>query len=384
MSNISNYVLVIPSWYPSNVHKFNGDFNKRFVNAIAIYQKQIVLYVVFSPYVNKIQEEIVEFQNLKTIIVYYPDYKFKIFNKIIKGYFYLKLNLLHINKILKEDGKPKLIHCYIFFPAGLIAVFFKFQMKIKLVLTENWTSFYKEDPNYLGKSSCFKRKLYEYILNSFSVIMPVAKKLEVAINNWTKEANQIVIPNVVDTKVFFHDNKVKKEEIFTFLHVSTMGYQKNVEGIIEVFERILKQGISVKLILIGPQNDNLLSMINDSIILSKNVKYLGEMENTEVAYWMKKCHSLLLFSRFENLPCVILEALCCGLPILSTNVGGTAEVINHNNGLLLNSEDKITLEKYICLIQQNTYNHQEISETAISLYSYQAISEKINAIYNIY
>ena len=50
---------------------------------------------------------------------------------------------------------------------------------------------------------------------------------------------------------------------------------------------------------------------------------------------VQKCNAFILFSKRENMPCVVLEALCCGFPVITSNAGGTAEVIDENNGIVV-------------------------------------------------
>jgi glycosyltransferase involved in cell wall biosynthesis len=50
--------------------------------------------------------------------------------------------------------------------------------------------------------------------------------------------------------------------------------------------------------------------------------------------WRQKCKkadAFILFSRHENFPCVVIEALCCGLPVVASNVGGIAEAVDETN-----------------------------------------------------
>lgn len=382
MSNISEYILVIPSWYPSKVDIYNGDFNQRFVNAVSKHHKQVVLYVIADSNLKEVKIEETEVFNIITIIVYYPLSGNKLFQKFYKAYQYLMISYKAIKSIIKQYGKPQLIHSYVFFPVGIIAILLKYRFKVPSILTEHWTAFYKEDPGYLKNHSFLTKLIYKRILNSFDLILPVAKRLETAIKEWTINKNMIVIPNLVNTNIFFYPGQVKNEE-FTFIHVSTMGYQKNTEGILNVLENILIKNINVKLLLIGPLNVQLKEIIDKSKYLKLAVNYIGEVEYSEVAYWMKRSDAFILFSRYENLPCVILEALCCGLPIISTDVGGIAEVINKSNGLLVDSEDIQALESsMIKMLESNAYEREGISDDAVSSYGYDIISEKISLIYN--
>ena len=69
---------------------------------------------------------------------------------------------------------------------------------------------------------------------------------------------------------------------------------------------------------------------------------LGNLSNVDVYNYYKK-NSIDLFinvSIFEGLPVSIMEALAFGIPCLATKTGGVSEIINDNNGKLI--EKRIT------------------------------------------
>lgn len=65
------------------------------------------------------------------------------------------------------------------------------------------------------------------------------------------------------------------------------------------------------------------------------VKFTGMLEGGILAETLANQDFLVVSSNYENLPVVILEALSCGLPIVSTDVGGINEVIGYGNGILI-------------------------------------------------
>ena len=90
-----------------------------------------------------------------------------------------------------------------------------------------------------------------------------------------------------------------------------------------------------------------------------------------------------MFSRFENLPCVILEALCCGLPVISSRVGGIAEVIDERNGILVESENVDQLADAMQQLVDNhaLYNGQTISSDAIARFNYDTVGAQYLSLY---
>ena len=65
-----------------------------------------------------------------------------------------------------------------------------------------------------------------------------------------------------------------------------------------------------------------------------NFSIEGEKPLEDIAFEMQRSNCLVLNSYFETQGCVILEAFSCGLPVISTNVGGIKEILNSDRGIL--------------------------------------------------
>jgi len=119
-------------------------------------------------------------------------------------------------------------------------------------------------------------------------------------------------------------------------------------------------------------------------IPDKVLKIQGETPNAEVARMMQEQDLFLLFSHYENLPCVIIEALASGMPVISSDVGGISEMINKNNGLLVKAGEEEQLLKALNQILDNLshYDPQQIRNAAVQRYSYQQVGRQYLEIYH--
>lgn len=113
------------------------------------------------------------------------------------------------------------------------------------------------------------------------------------------------------------------------LHVGGFMPEKNHEGLIRIFSKLIKEVPNAKLLLIG---EGKLKTAIDAIVLqlglSQNVFFLGR--RNDVQQIMPCCQVLVLPSLIEGLPGVILESFVNKLPVLAYNVGGIKEIVIEN------------------------------------------------------
>ena len=122
--------------------------------------------------------------------------------------------------------------------------------------------------------------------------------------------------------------------------------------------------------------------ITDRQLPAEKVKVLDAIPYSDVAIYMQAAHALLMFSKWENQPCVILEALAVGLPVISSAVGGIEEELNESNGILVDSENVSQLANAMenMLLNYKQYDRNLISQNA-KKYSFTNFANKLMAIY---
>ncbi|MEM2989224.1 MAG: glycosyltransferase family 4 protein, partial [Candidatus Bathyarchaeia archaeon] len=115
---------------------------------------------------------------------------------------------------------------------------------------------------------------------------------------------------------------------------------KNVSGILLAIKQLQEKNIPFHFTFLSDGNiDQLNKQIEQIKINKKDITVIGEKSIEEVARILQQHHCLVLFSNYENMPCVIAEALCCGIPVIATSVGGIPEIVHNQNGILIPPQD---------------------------------------------
>lgn len=114
-----------------------------------------------------------------------------------------------------------------------------------------------------------------------------------------------------------------------------------------------------------------------------DVHFPGLLDKPDLARRMQHADLFVLPTTADNLPCVVLESLCCGTPVLSMAVNGVPEMINASNGILVPPSDPQALaEALLASIQGRvTFDRARIARDALARYSPAAIGSAIEAVY---
>jgi glycosyltransferase involved in cell wall biosynthesis len=263
-----------------------------------------------------------------------------------------------------------------------MALWLKRKYKIPFIVTEHWGIYNDALKEDFSSKSLFHKKIIKQVFKEARLFISVSKFLAEGIQKKVRAQHYKIIRNVVDTTVFNFSNK--KYSKFTFIHVSNMVPLKNVSGILNAFKSLITTAhMEVQLIMIGNKNNLYKDQAHEWGLLNKAIFFKGEIPYTEVAKEMQLSHCLILNSQMETASCVIAEALCCGLPVISTDVGAISEIVDNGNGFLIDPDNEQNLAiAMLKMINEYAYfNHKSISEKAHKKFSYSVIATQFDELY---
>ncbi len=375
-------ILWLCSWYPNKTGPFDGDFIQRHAAAAALYNDIYVIHVAgdSSGATAATEHVINNSRELTEHIIYYKKAT-SFFGKIVSHYRWLTLSRQAIKKYIAENGKPVVVHVHVPMKAGIAALWIKRKYNIPYAITEHWGIYNDvEVNNYKSKSPAFK-KYSEKIVAMADKFISVSQYLAEGVNKLVAKKEYEIIPNVVNTDLFY--NTDKKISSFSFIHVSNMVPLKNAEGILKAFKLLLQQRSEARLIMVGDKDPAIRNIAIGLGLTEKNLSFRGEVSYKQVAIVMQQSDCLILFSNIENSPCVIGEALCSGLPVIVTAVGGIPELVNKSNSLLVAPKDEALLAAAMLQMmnEYSAFDRKKIAEDAKSKFSYPVIGKKLDEIY---
>jgi glycosyltransferase involved in cell wall biosynthesis len=167
-----------------------------------------------------------------------------------------------------------------------------------------------------------------------------------------------VISNGVDTERFFPVSRVAAREALglpldrrIILSIGGLNEGKGHHHVIEILPALRKRHPDLLYVIVGGgQPGNTYRPVLERMIhdrgLEPHVLLAGERTHDEIPRWMGAADLFCLATRSEGWANVLLEALACGRPVVSTRVGGNAEIVTGDHlGLLAPYGDGPALER---------------------------------------
>ncbi|MBN4065888.1 glycosyltransferase [Candidatus Amoebophilus asiaticus] len=380
-------ILFLASWYPNRIEVNGGIFVKRHAEAVAKFCNVYTLHIASDENLTnqKYDLQYTEEDNIPTVRVYYKKVETNLpgLANLLKLTRYIKASLMGYKFLTKKCGKPSLVHLNIVFPAGIFALFLKYYYNLPFIITENWTWFLPADGSYdkMGNKLLVRR-----IINNANAITPVSHDLKDAMINHGFNNKYCIIPNVVDVNLFQLVSEKPNHAKNLILHVSTLtDLQKNITGILKVILKLTakRQDFELHIIGDGPERKEHEQHASELGINNRFVFFEGLKTGEQIAGSLQESDFLLLFSNYENLPCVMLEALACGIPVVATKTGGIPEHISKDRGILVETRDENALLHAIdkMLDSHKDYDRVKISQYAKENFGYDKVGMQFFEVY---
>lgn len=372
------HVVFLSSWYPTRMQPTNGDFVVRHAQAVSAFCTTSVIHLAYDANLTTFFQ--LEKRESATISEYIYYFRLPWYAKWLKPIWFLLMYRKAIRAYIAANGKPHLVHVNVMFPVVIVAFLCKLLYKIPYVITEHWTGYLASASQSLGR---FKKCYVRFFSRASSRIMPVSNDLQRALQSHGVKGKYSIIHNVVDTSLFF-PSKIKDTAHIRIMHISHLRNEhKNIVGILRVCAQIFTTNPHVILQIVSENNPSYVQEYIQELGIQNNVQLLGYKNRQDLAAVLSKASYLLLFSNYENFPCVIVEALACGIPIVSSNVGGISEHVSEQNGLLVEAGNETELRTAIERMNNTYMNYDSalLHAYAVQHFSYYSVGAKIYDVY---
>lgn len=342
MSQDKQAILFLASWYPTPHNKNHGIFIRNHALALSKYMPVIVVYAYSTSTAEDFKIKKNKDGTFEEWILEYPKSTAPFISFFIKYFRFKKAYKLLLDELIKNNVSIKAIQLNVIFPAAIALPVFTAHYKVPYTIVEHWSGYLPEDDNY--KSGIVKDRT-KIAVKGASKIYYVSEKQKQAMLGHGLRGTYELLYNVVNTHLF-KENKSTKSQRPLLLHVSSLvEREKNISGTLRVIQKLQKANYDFDFLIVGGNAETVSFYKNEAKKLELSATtFVGEKTPAEVAAYMQQAHALLLFSNYEGMPVVVLEALASGLPVFASKVGQLPNMITNDLGRLVDVGDENALE----------------------------------------
>lgn len=263
--------------------------------------------------------------------------------------------------------KLDLFHCHYAIPHATSAYLAKEMLAsqdIKVITTLHGT-----DITLVGLEPSFLPVMKFSIERSDGVTAVSRFLKEKTLTNYGIDKEIEVIPNFVDTRKYYRNPEEEVRKHFAspnekiLVHTSNFRPVKRVPDVIRIFDEVLKK-VPSRLVIIGdgPERSQC-ELLSRELGIHEHVRFLGKQ--TDVIHILSLADLFLMPSQSESFGLSALEAMACGVPVISSSVGGLPELQVHGQtGYIAEIGDIERMAKYAIDLLSNSSKHQIFAKAA--------------------
>jgi glycosyltransferase involved in cell wall biosynthesis len=373
-------VLFITAWYPTEEQPVAGMFVREHAKAVRLYDDVVILHCAgLNPNLKglwQLEQETDESltEGIPTYRVWYRRSPVPKTSYLV----YLWSVLQSFRRIAAQGFRPDIIHAHVY-KAGVPAVLTGKFYRLPTVITEHYTVF---PLRTLSKTEVTKARLAFTFADR---VCTVSQFLLDAIQSYGIKAEFKVVPNVVNTQLFYPKKKRPNSPLKDIAYISMLSqHRKGLDYLLRALGLLREKRSDFHLHVIGEgplreYYENLVRVLG----LEDFVTFYGRLPTEQSAALLRKSHLFVLPSLFENFSVATAEAMATGTPVLATRCGGPEEFVTDDVGLLVPPGDAEALYKGLdyMLDHLERFSPDQISRYVTERFSPERVGAQLHTIY---
>lgn len=380
------HVLVVPSFYPTDLNPIGGQFFRDQVLGLRKYGLEVG--VAFANgrslrrgmslpalFTHRFQPVAADENGIPTV---------RILSWNMLGQFTMgglmngALMAQAVTHYIAHYGKPDVIHAHQARWAGHGALLASQQHGIPFVITEH-ESYFAE-----GKIPERDKPHLRNIYQGATRVIAVSQAMAQAMADVYDPAKMTIIPNMVNTEFFLPPPAPRSADPFVFLCVARLAKVKCIDLLIQAFHQAFAGDPRYALRIVGDGPEyRALTGLTQSLGLSGQVCFTGELRHLGVLAEMQRANAFVLCSDVETFGVVLIEAISCGIPVIATRCGGPEDIVTDDVGLLIECNQAAPLARAMRRMCDDyaRYDQATLHRLAAERFGEPAVSARLLAVY---
>ena len=279
---------------------------------------------------------------------------------------------------------PDLIHAHCAYPDGLAAVHHGRCLGRPVIVTVHG-----HDVRELPAANPRWHDLVVQALEQAAAVITSSRDVRDRVVQLGIPAGKIhLIPHGVDCRLFRGDfTREPGVQGWRLLYVGRLSRQKGIDVLLEAFAALRGRRDDLQLTLVG--GNQIIGTAAEfcrqavELGLQDSVEFVDEEPWEEIPARLAAADLFVLPSLYDSFSLVLIEAMACGLPIVSTRCGGPNDIVEEGTGILVEVGDAEDLARGIEAVLKgyHRYDRREIRRRAEERYDYGRIAARIRQVY---
>ena len=255
---------------------------------------------------------------------------------------------------------PHIVHLHFVSLDLFILVLYKYFFKYRLVIT------FRGGDLAVTRQSRLARLKVRTAVRFADAVTAVSQQMTACLREQFGARSVVTIPNGVDCAELrrMARSVAPFVEPSHFLYAGRLHPNKRVAMLVEIFKDCIAAGCDRKLYIIGDGEDReSVARLISHHGLEDHIIMLGAMSHPQVLSAIAQARCLLLTSRHEGCPNVILEAMALGIPVIAASVGGVPDLVVHGQtGYLFPADDPHLAKNYILQMTHDPHDGRAMGQ----------------------
>lgn len=283
---------------------------------------------------------------------------------------------------VKKHGMPDVLHAHCAKWAGYAAMMISKEHGVPYVITEHLSAPLYEAEFGPAPSKAWQVALLREAYQHAAMVVPVAEELVAAMAPYFgKDYRWTPISNLIDTDYFCYRPRTLVEgQPFHFCCIANFLPLKGYDVLFQAF-RILSADKDAILSVAGPgTNSEACKKMAKEAGIGTRVRFLGRLSKSAVRDLLYYANTLVLASRSEVQPLVLLEAMSTGIPVVATEV--TPASLRIEGGChIVPTDDAEAMAKAMAQVMTGTVDGALLSEKIKALASPDVVARQLERVF---
>ncbi len=285
---------------------------------------------------------------------------------------------------VKKYGRPDILHAHCAKWAGYAAMLIGQEYHIPYVITEHLSMHLFEMEFGQPPSSAWPIALLRQAYEKADLVIPVSEELVGELSCYFgSNYHWHFVSNTVDTAFFnYHPRAIRESRPFRFCCLADYRYLKGYDVLFDAYRLLQDKGLAIELHVAGLFTDGAECQQEIARLQLHGVKTYGRIDKNAVRDLLYHCDALVLASRSEVQPLVLLEAMSTGIPAVSTECIPACLRIKDGCTIVPIADASALADTMQEVMEQPSYDGKQLHTQVAAMASPEVVGRKLTQLFS--